>query len=126
MERRIRLRTLRRMLTLEYMAERARAWGRILLNPRLLLCLFLAWMITNGWSYIFFGIGMALKINWMRIAGGAYMSFLWLPFTPEKLVTIVIAIFLLRRLYPHDQQTLGVLREKLARFRKKPDGAKLK
>ena len=124
MELRLRLQALRRMLTVRYVLDRARAWGRILLNPRLLLCLFIAWMITNGWSYIFFGVGMVLKINWMRIVGGAYMSFLWLPFTPEKLVTVVIAIFLLRLFYPHDQQTLGVLRAKLARFRRKRGGEK--
>ena len=49
------------------------------------------------------------------------MSFLWLPFTPEKLVTALIAIGLLRLLYPEDQQTLGVLRAKLARLRERKD-----
>ena len=28
-------------------------WVMVVLNPRLLLCLFVAWMITNGWSYVF-------------------------------------------------------------------------
>ena len=107
----------RRSLTREKIAAKAKRWGRILLNPRLLLCLAIAWMITNGWSYILFGVGMALHINWMRIVGGAYMSFLWLPFTPEKLVTVLIAIAMLRALYPGDERTLGVLRAKLARFR---------
>ena len=91
----------------------------MLLNPRLLLCLFIAWMITNGWSYILFGLGMLLKINWMSIVGGAYMSFLWLPFTPEKLLTLALAIVLLRLLYPRDQKTLGMLRAKLRRFRRR-------
>lgn len=90
-----------------------------LLNPRLLLCLAIAWMITNGWSYILFGIGMLLKINWMRVAGGAYMSFLWLPFTPEKLLTLLIAIGLLRLFFPKDERTLGVLRQKFALLRGK-------
>ena len=114
-----RLRALGRSLTREKITAKAKRWGRILLNPRLLVCLAIAWMITNGWSYILFGLGMALKINWMRIVGGAYMSFLWLPFTPEKLVTVMIAIFLLRLLFPRDERTLGVLRSKLARFRRK-------
>lgn len=121
MEQKTRQSAWRRWFTIAYLKARLREWGRILLNPRLLLCLFIAWMITNGWSYILFALGMMLKINWMRIVGGAYMSFLWLPFTPEKLVTAIIAITLLRLLYPHDQQTLGVLRAKLARFRKKRD-----
>ena len=36
-----------------------------LLNPRLLLCFGLGWMITNGWSYILLILGTWLKIGWM-------------------------------------------------------------
>lgn len=105
--------------TKEKIKEKAKRWGRFLLNPRLLLCLFIAWMITNGWSYILFAIGMFLKVNWMRVVGGAYMSLLWLPFTPEKIITVLLAIVLLRLLYPRDRYTLGVLRSKLRLLRKK-------
>jgi len=66
-----------------------------------------------------FGLGLLLKIDWMYMVGGAYMSLLWLPFTPEKLITVFIAIALMRYLYPKDQRTLGVLREKLAGLRRK-------
>lgn len=109
---------LRRSLTREKVLAQVKRIGRALLNPRLLLCLAIAWMITNGWSYILFGLGMLWKINWMRAVGGAYMGFLWLPFTPEKLVTVAIAILLLRLLFPKDEKTLGLLRSKLARFRR--------
>ena len=78
-------------------------------NPRLLLCLALGWLITNGWSYIMFGIGTYLEINWMVAVSGAYLAFLWLPISPEKLVTFAIAIVLLRWLFPGDQKTLAVL-----------------
>ena len=30
---------------------------RFITNPRLLLCVAIAWLITNGWSYILFGVG---------------------------------------------------------------------
>ena len=40
----------------------------------------------------------------------AYMAFLWFPFTPEKIFTLVIAIALLRLLFPHDRKTLKRLR----------------
>ena len=73
---------MRRVCTRDGLREMARRWARFLLNPRLLLCLAIAWMITNGWSYVMFGLGMLMKIHWMRVVGGAYMSFLWLPFTP--------------------------------------------
>ena len=84
---------------------------RFLLNPRLLLCLGLAWMITNGWSYILFAIGTACGIEWMAAVGGGYMALLWVPATPEKLITCAIAIFLLKKLFPNDEKTLGVLRD---------------
>lgn len=105
--------------TKERICDSAKRWGRFLLNPRLLLCLFIAWMITNGWSYILFAVGMLLKINWMRLVGGTYMGLLWLPFTPEKIITVLLAIVLLRLIYPKDRRTLGVLRSKLRRLRRK-------
>ena len=80
-------------------------------NPRLLLCFLLAWLITNGWSYILFGFGTYFEIPWMTAVAGAYLTFLWLPVSPEKLVTFAIAIFLLKRLVPNDQKTLAVLRQ---------------
>lgn len=83
---------------------------QFILNPRLLLCVFIAWIITNGWSYILLGIGTYYKIEWMMAVAGAYLAFLWLPVSPEKVVTIAIAIVLLRWLFPNDQKTLAVLR----------------
>ena len=112
---------MRRRCTREGLRELLRHWARFLLNPRLLLCLAIAWMITNGWSYVMFGLGMLMKIHWMRVVGGAYMSFLWLPFTPEKLVTVVLAIGLMRLLYPRDRRTLGVLRRKLKQISRRPE-----
>lgn len=80
-------------------------------NPRLLLCFGIAWMITNGWSYVMFGIGTFFGIQWMIAVSGAYLAFLWLPISPEKIVTLAIAIFLLKKLFPHDTKTLGLLHE---------------
>lgn len=86
-----------------------------IVNPRLLLCVLIAWIITNGWSYILFGIGTYFGIPWMAAVGGAYLAFLWLPISPEKLLTITIAIGLLRWLFPDDQKTLAVLRDLYAK-----------
>ena len=81
-----------------------------ILNPRLLLCLGVAWIITNGWAYIAIGLGNYLDIGWMTAIAAAYLAFLWIPTTPEKIVTIAIAIALLRILFPKDQKTLAVLK----------------
>lgn len=89
----------------------------VILNPRLLLCLFIAWMITNGWSYVFTVLGGLLEIQWMVITGTAYMSLLWVPFTPEKILTVIIAIFLMRLIFPRDEKTIGVLKEELHKLK---------
>ena len=96
----------RRILRLR---ERGASALRFLLNPRLLLCFWIAWMMTNGWGYCALILGLALGIRWLQILGGAYLSLLWLPFTPEKMVTVVITIFLLKRMFPKDEKTLGVI-----------------
>ena len=80
-----------------------------ILNPRFLLCFGLAWMITNGWCYIFIGVGSYYDIGWMFYVGTTYLAFLWLPITPEKIVTIPLAIAFLKLLFPRDEYTLGVL-----------------
>ncbi len=80
-------------------------------NPRLLLCLGIAWLITNGWSYILLGVGTVLQIEWMIAVASGYLAFLWLPVSPEKIVTVALAMVLLRFLFPCDTGTLGVLKE---------------
>ena len=103
------------------MKKQIKKWVQFLLNPRFLLCFGLAWMITNGWSYVLFGLGTWLNIHWMIVVAGGYLAFLWLPVSPEKIVTVAIAIALLRLLFPNDQKTLAVLRElrEKARAKKK-------
>ena len=90
---------------------------QFLLNPRFLFCFGIAWIITNGWSYILFGLGTYFEIGWMIAVAGAYLAFLWFPFSPEKIVTVLIAIFLLKRLFPRDQKTLAVLMKMKAKIK---------
>ncbi|MBR6786540.1 MAG: hypothetical protein IKM26_01285 [Clostridia bacterium] len=92
------------------MKDKLKKAAQFLLNPHLVICLAIAWMITNGWSYVLFALGTLFEINWMTVVAGAYLAFLWIPFTPEKLITFTIAIALLRWLFPNDQKTLAVLR----------------
>lgn len=95
-----------------------------LLNPRFLLCFGLGWLITNGWSYILLALGTYLDIGWMITVATVYITFLWLPISPEKIVTVGIAMVLLRFLFPNDEKTLGILKRlhekaKLKRSEKK-------
>lgn len=92
---------------------------QFILNPHLLVCILLGWFITNGWSYVMFGLGTYFKIEWMLAVSGAYLAFLWLPVSPEKIVTLAIAIALLRFLFPNDQKTLAVLKDLYAKAKNK-------
>ena len=92
------------------MKEKLKKILQFFANPHLLICVAIAWMITNGWSYVMFGFGTYFNISWMIVVGGAYLTFLWLPVSPEKIVTCAIAIALLRWLFPNDQKTLAVLK----------------
>ena len=83
---------------------------RLLLNPRFVMCFGIAWFLTNGWSYVALGMGTFFGIPWLTAIATGYLALLWIPFTPEKLITAAIAIALLRWLFPQDQKTLAVLR----------------
>lgn len=100
---------LKENLTGEKFRHNLKRTVQFIANPRLLLCWTIAWLITNGWSYILFGLGTFFEIEWMIAVAGAYLTFLWLPISPEKIVTCAIAIALLRWLFPGDQKTLAVL-----------------
>ena len=93
--------------------------AQFLFNPRFLLCFGIAWLITNGWSYILFGIGTYFQIGWMIAVSTAYLAFLWIPFSPEKIVTVGIAMVLLRFFFPNDKKTLGILRTLYAKAKGK-------
>ena len=97
-------------LTGDKLKQNLKKTWQFIANPRLLLCFMAGWMITNGWSYIMFALGTYFEINWMIAVSGAYLAFLWLPISPEKIVTVAIAIALLRWLFPQDEKTLAVLR----------------
>ena len=84
---------------------------QFLLNPHLILCFGIAWMITNGWAYLGLAAGTALRCEWLTALSSAYLAFLWFPFTAEKIVTTVIAVWLLRKMFPDDEKTLKVLED---------------
>lgn len=92
---------------------------QFIINPRLVLCWGMAWIITNGWSYIMLALGTYFDITWMKALGGSFITFLWLPVSPEKIVTAAIAIVLLRVLFPNDKKTLAVLKDLYAKAKSK-------
>lgn len=99
------------MITKEKLKEFFKKALRFIFNPRLLLCFGIAWFITNGWSYAFFLLGTLFRSTWMIAISSAYLAALWTPFTPEKIITVIIAIWLLRLIFPKDEKTLALLYE---------------
>ena len=95
----------------ETIKEKLKKLIQFILNPRFLFCFGLAWMITNGWCYIFIGVGTYYDIEWMFYVGTTYLAFLWLPITPEKIITIPLAIAFLKWFFPKDEKTLAVLQQ---------------
>lgn len=73
-------------------------------NWRFLISFGLAWMITNGWCYLFILFGSVFNIQWMWAVGTGYAAILYLPFTVEKLITIPMAMWFQSKLFKKDEK----------------------
>lgn len=80
-------------------------------NPHFLLCFVFAWTITNGWAYVLAAAGAYFNIEWMRNVAGAYIAFLWLPISQEKILTLALSLAFLKFIFPDDTKTVSVLSE---------------
>ena len=79
--------------------NRLKNYLKPLFNLKFLLSFGLAWLITNGWSYICLAISIRINIGWLKIVSSTYIAFLYLPFTVEKIITIPLSIFFQERLF---------------------------
>ena len=75
-----------------------RLWTKIktyispFLNWRILVIYVPIWFIMSGWTYLFIYLGTKYHIGWMLASGTFWATVLWLPITPEKLITIPLTI----------------------------------
>ena len=60
------------------------------LKPSMFFSFGTAWMITNGWAYLFITFGSGI----LKIIGGFWATMLWFPLTIEKPITIAIALWI--------------------------------
>lgn len=75
-------------------------WTRPYLTIKMIPCLVISWVITNGWAYVFVLIGPVIGWSWMTVAGSAWIAILWMPWTLEKpLITIPLACLIYRLIY---------------------------
>ena len=77
-----------------------RLWTKIktyispFLNWRILVIYVPIWFIMSGWTYLFIYLGTRHHISWMLAAGTFWATILWLPITPEKLLTIPLTLWI--------------------------------
>ena len=103
-----------------------KTWLKRILNWRFLVCFLIAWMITNGWSYISFAISSIFDISWLKVVATTYISLLWLPFTPEKILTFIIALFIMKKIFPQDQKSIQELENMINKEKRKNKKIKIK
>ena len=89
-----------------------RLWTKIktyispFLNWRILIIYVPIWFIMSGWTYLFIYLGTCHRVGWMLAAGTFWATILWLPFTPEKLITIPLTLFIYVKLFGHGNEKL--------------------
>ena len=64
------------------------------LNWRILVIYVPIWFLMSGWTYLFIFLGTKHHISWMLAAGTFWATILWLPITPEKLLTIPLTLWI--------------------------------
>lgn len=67
------------------------------LTWRILIIYIPIWFIVSGWSMV----GIAIGRGWFRAVSISWQTFLWMPFCPEKLITIPLTIWLHTKIFPN-------------------------
>ena len=89
-----------------------RLWTKIktyispFLNWRILVIYVPIWFLMSGWTYLFIYLGTRHHIGWMLAAGTFWATLLWLPITPEKLLTIPLTLFVYVKWVGHSDPKL--------------------
>lgn len=89
-----------------------RLWTKIktyispFLNWRILIIYVPIWFIMSGWTYLFIFLGTRHHVGWMLAAGTFWATVLWLPFTPEKLITVPLTLYLYVKLFGKGNEKL--------------------
>ena len=79
------------------------------LNWRILIIYLPIWFIMSGWTYLFIYLGTKHHISWMLASGTFWATVLWLPITPEKLITIPLTLYIYIRWRGHSDDKLEAL-----------------
>ena len=92
-----------------------RLWTKIktyispFLNWRILIIYLPIWFLMSGWTYLFIYLGTRHHVGWMLAAGTFWATVLWLPITPEKLITIPLTILVYVKWVGHSDPKLEAM-----------------
>lgn len=79
------------------------------LNWRFLVSYLIPWTITNGWAWLGTFLLPIIGTNWFTVASSAWLAFLWMPWTPEKILILPAALWLHGILFKNDPKTKAQL-----------------
>ena len=79
------------------------------LNWRILIIYVPIWFIMSGWTYLFIYLGTCHHVGWMLAAGTFWATILWLPITPEKLITIPLTLWIYVKWRGHSDPKLEAM-----------------
>jgi chaperonin GroEL len=68
---------------------------KFILDWKTLLCYIPVWFVFSGWTYV----AIAFGSPWIRAFGSAWLAMLWMPWCPEKLITIPITLWIKRIIF---------------------------
>ena len=86
-------------------------WTKILiylkpfLDWKFLVSYSIPFSLINGWAWIGTILMPIIGSNWFTIAASTWLAILWMPCTPEKLITIPMAIWIHHLLFKNDKKT---------------------
>ena len=91
---------------MKYAFKKIKTYIAPFLNWRILIIYLPIWFLMSGWTYLFIYLGTKHGVGWMLAAGTFWATILWLPFTPEKLITIPLTLYLYVKLFGSGNEKL--------------------
>lgn len=86
-------------------------WNKIIiylkpfLDWKFLVSYLIPFSLINGWAWVGTFLLPIIGSNWFTIAASTWLAILWMPWTPEKLITIPMAIWIHHLLFKNDKKT---------------------
>lgn len=97
------------LIRAENLLKKIKTYISPFLNWRILIIYVPIWFIMSGWTYLFIYLGTKYQIGWMLAAGTFWATVLWLPLTPEKLITIPLTLFIYVKWVGHGDPKLEAM-----------------